>query len=126
MRFKARQEMGRKHNPTIRQFHPRYKISPTPLREFHEPQQWVVASSDTVGEFSGACYFFVKELQKTNPIPIGMLHSSWGGAQVQAWMRQEDLRPFEGMDESLDVLNIYAKDKTAGRAALGATMGKLV
>ncbi len=118
--FKARQEMGRKHNPTIRQFHPRYKISPTPLREFHEPQQWVVASSDTVGEFSGACYFFVKELQKTNPIPIGMLHSSWGGAQVQAWMRQEDLRPFEGMDESLDVLNIYAKDKTAGRAALGA------
>ena len=118
--FKARQEIGRKHNPTIRQFHPRYKISPTPLREFHEPQQWVVASSDTVGEFSGACYFFVKELQKTNPIPIGMLHSSWGGAQVQAWMRQEDLRPFEGMDESLDVLNIYAKDKTAGRAALGA------
>ena len=117
--FKARQEIGRKHNPTIRQFHPRYKVSPTPLREFHEPQQWVVASSETVSEFSGACYFFVKELQKTNPIPIGMLHSSWGGAQIQAWMRQEDLRPFEGMNESLDVLNIYAKDKAAGRAALG-------
>ncbi len=118
--FKASAEMKRKHNPTIRQFHPRYKISPTPLREFNEPQQWVVASSDTVGEFSGACYFFVKELQKTNDIPIGMLHSSWGGAQIQAWMRQEDLRPFEGMEESLDVLNIYANDKVAGRAALGA------
>jgi sialate O-acetylesterase len=118
--FKASAEMKRKHNPTIRQFHPRYKISPTPLREFNEPQQWVVASSDTVGEFSGACYFFVKELQKTNAVPIGMLHSSWGGAQIQAWMRQEDLRPFEGMGESLDVLNIYAKDKVAGRAALGA------
>ena len=48
--------------------------------------------SETIGEFSAACYFFVKELQKTNPVPIGMLHSSWGGAQIQAWMRQEDLR----------------------------------
>ncbi|MEE9347142.1 MAG: sialate O-acetylesterase [Robiginitomaculum sp.] len=118
--FKAQSEIGRKHNPTIRQFHPRYKISPTPLAEFHEPQDWVVASSDTVGEFSAACYFFVKELQKTNPIPIGMMHSSWGGAQIQAWMREEDLRPFDGMEDSLDILAIYAKDKPAGKAALGA------
>ncbi len=118
--FKASHEIGRKHNPTIRQFHPRYNISPKPLREFREPQSWVVASSETIGEFSGVCYFFVKNLQKTNDIPIGMLHSSWGGAQIQAWMSAKDLRPFKDMDESLDVLDIYADDKAAGMAALGA------
>ena len=112
-------EIHRKHEPTIRHYHPRYNISLKPRREFKEPQQWQIADKETVGEFSAACYFFARELHKTIEVPIGLLHSSWGGAQIQAFMSQESLRQFDGMDESLDILNLYAEDKDAGRAALG-------
>ena len=115
----APSEINRKHSPTIRQFHPRYKISPTPLSEFAEPVEWTVASKDTVGEFSAACYFFAKERQATSPVAIGMLHSSWGGSQIEAWLSQPHLRTVDDYAESLDILNIYADNKTAGIAALG-------
>ncbi|MEE9433776.1 MAG: sialate O-acetylesterase [Sphingorhabdus sp.] len=113
-------EINRKHSPTIRQFHPRYKISPFPLREFAENTGWVVASKKTVPDFSANCYFFAKQLQRHSQTPLGLINSSWGGSQIEAWIDQKNLRGVEGHGESLDILNLYAKDAAAGIAALGA------
>jgi sialate O-acetylesterase len=46
---------------------------------------WKVCAPETVGGFSAAGYFFARELHKQLGVPIGMLHSSWGGTPVQAW-----------------------------------------
>ena len=113
-------EINRKHSPTIRQFHPRYKISPFPLREFADNTGWVVASKETVADFSASCYFFAKQLQRHSETPLGLINSSWGGSQIEAWIDQKNLRSVEGHGESLDILNLYAKEKQAGIAALGA------
>ena len=46
---------------------------------------WVAARPQTVGEFSAVGYFFGRELLKVLNVPIGMIHSSWGGTPAEAW-----------------------------------------
>jgi len=112
-------EIKRKHSPTIRQFHPGKETSATVLQEFLVKSEWVVASSDTVGDFSASCYFFAREMQNSSPVALGLVHSSWGGSQIEAWVSQEHLRQIGNFAQSLDILNLYAQDQSAGEAALG-------
>jgi len=47
--------------------------------------QWVVCSPDTVGNFSAAAYFFGRELHQKLTVPVGLIHSSWGGTPIETW-----------------------------------------
>ncbi len=46
---------------------------------------WVVCSPKTVANFSAVGYFFGRELAKTLAVPVGLIHSSWGGTPAQSW-----------------------------------------
>jgi sialate O-acetylesterase len=54
--------------------------------------QWSACSPQTVASFSGAAYFFGRELQRELKIPIALLHSSVGGTPAEAWTRLEALK----------------------------------
>lgn len=41
--------------------------------------------------FSAVAYFFGKKLQTDLNIPIGLIHTSWGGTPAQAWTSAKDL-----------------------------------
>ena len=43
--------------------------SVTPRQTFARSVRWVVASPETVGSFSAACYYFARELKKTVNVP---------------------------------------------------------
>ena len=43
------------------------------------------------GELSATCYYWGLELQMTQKIPIGLIHSSYGGSAVEDWI-SEDVR----------------------------------
>jgi sialate O-acetylesterase len=47
---------------------------------------WESASPDTVGRFSAVAYFFARELQRRIDVPVGIINSSWGGTEIEAWM----------------------------------------
>jgi sialate O-acetylesterase len=47
--------------------------------------RWVVCSPDTVGGFSAVAYFFGRELNQTLKVPVGLIHTSWGGTPAEAW-----------------------------------------
>ncbi len=53
--------------------------------------KWEICSPATVGGFSGAMYFFAKDLFEKYRFPIGLVHSSWGGSCIQAWMPEATL-----------------------------------
>src|SRR5262245_37526514 len=61
--------------------------------------RWLACSPQTVKEFSAAGYYFGVELQKELRVPIGLINSSYGGSQAEAWTPTEyllasgDLRP---------------------------------
>src|ERR1019366_1597022 len=48
--------------------------------------QWVVATPQTVGEFSAIGYFFGRDLHRAMKIPVGLIATSWGGTPAEAWM----------------------------------------
>jgi sialate O-acetylesterase len=50
---------------------------------------------------------------------MGLINSSWGGANIEAWIGAEGLRAVGGFDERLDVLRLYATDRRAAVIRMG-------
>jgi len=47
---------------------------------------WQRATPEYVGAFTAVGYFFARDLFQKLGVPIGLIHSSWGGTPVEAWM----------------------------------------
>lgn len=60
---------------------------------------WQNITPQNCGEVSGICYFMARQLQEKSGVPIGIINSSVGGTQVQAWMPQDVLAKFKGYPE---------------------------
>src|SRR5713226_10215919 len=71
------------NHPLIRLFNVRrqvgFKHRPPPLAT------WQACSPQSVKEFSAAGYYFGVELEKELQVPIGLINSSYGGSQAEAW-----------------------------------------
>jgi sialate O-acetylesterase len=48
--------------------------------------QWQAASPQTVGQFSAVAYYFARDLRARAGVPIGIIDSTWGGSNIEAWM----------------------------------------
>ncbi len=53
--------------------------------------KWTPATPETAKPFSAVAYFFGKRLAEELQIPIGMIHSSWGGSRIEPWWAEEGL-----------------------------------
>ena len=53
--------------------------------------EWKLAKFANMPAFSGAAYFFAKKLQAELGVPVGIIHSSWGGTRAEAWISRESL-----------------------------------
>ncbi len=53
--------------------------------------EWLEASRENTPNFSATAYYFGRLLYKNINVPIGLLHSSWGGSRIEAWMNRESL-----------------------------------
>lgn len=76
--------------PQIRHFKVEHELALTPQPEL-KTGDWKVASSETVGDFTAVGFFFARELYQKLNIPIGLMHSSWGGSQVEGWISRESM-----------------------------------
>lgn len=63
--------------------------SATPVADINAT--WTVCSPQTVAGFSAVGFFFGRELATTLDVPIGLIHSSWGGTPAQSWTSREVL-----------------------------------
>ena len=53
-----------------------------------EAPTWAAVTPATIRNFSAVGYFFSRELQRARNVPIGFIHSSWGGTPAEAWTRR--------------------------------------
>lgn len=83
--------------------------SETPLPRFATMPQWAVAGPDTVPAFSAACFYMVQALRRSEGVPIGAIHASWGGSRISAWMDDAALRS-AGMAREAALLARHARD----------------
>jgi sialate O-acetylesterase len=70
-------------NDQIRLFTVPKKTSKTPLTTVDA--KWVECGPTTVPGFSAVAYFFGRDLQQQLKVPIGLIHTSWGGTICEAW-----------------------------------------
>src|SRR5690606_1732691 len=83
-----------------------------PVREFGGKVAWQSASPATTGEFSGACFYMLRDLRAALGIPIGAVHSSWGGSQIRAWLTPEAGAVLYGADQ-MALLDDFQRDPLA-------------
>ncbi|MBB5863589.1 sialate O-acetylesterase [Xanthomonas sp. 3058] len=116
----SRSEIADADNPRIRMFKVPAQSSPTPQRTFAGDARWQLTTPETVKDFSAACYYFARELQKKVDVPMGLINASWGGSQLQAWIGETALRAAGDDGPALDVLARYAVDPVAAAPRWGA------
>jgi sialate O-acetylesterase len=54
--------------------------------------RWEIANAQTVPNFTATGYFFARLLNQALDVPVGLLHTSWGGSRIEAWMTPESLK----------------------------------
>ncbi|HJQ31654.1 MAG TPA: sialate O-acetylesterase [Pyrinomonadaceae bacterium] len=85
----AAEAIATANHPLIRLFNVSrqvgFKHKPPPLAV------WQACSPESVREFSAAGYYFAVELQKELGVPVGVINSSYGGSQAEAWTPVEYL-----------------------------------
>lgn len=87
--------------------------APVPQDTFGEPVSWVAANGDTVAEFSAVCFYMGKRLRALRPtVPVGLIHSNWGGSAARAWLTPQGVAELYGED-TLDMLAAYSTDPYA-------------
>ena len=83
-----KQEIEAANYPMIRHIKVPNTVSDA-LQEDISGGDWKVCSPETAGDFSAAGYFFARELFNKLKVPIGLINTSWGGTQVEAWTSEE-------------------------------------
>ena len=93
----AKQEIADARHPAIRLF--RVAENPSLTAVESVKGAWSPCSPETVTAFSGAAYFFGRELHQRLQVPVGLLLSSVGGTPAEAWTRPEALSVMPALNE---------------------------
>ncbi|MBO9519231.1 MAG: sialate O-acetylesterase [Porphyrobacter sp.] len=99
-------------DPLLRMLTVPQDTSAKPVREFGGAVSWQAASPQTTGAFSAACYYMLRDLRAALDIPMGAVHSSWGGSQIRAWLTPEAGKVLYGADQ-MALLDQFGKDPLA-------------
>jgi sialate O-acetylesterase len=87
-----------------------------------EPQEscegeWVACTPETIPGFTAVGYFFGRELHQELDVPVGLIHTSWGGTPAEAWTSMPTLEADPTFKPILDrwekILANYPQAKAA-------------
>ena len=94
--------------PMIRQFRVPNRVSAQPVADV--TSKWMVCSPETAPHFSAVGFFFAREVHKSLGVPVGILFSSWGGTEVEAWTSADSLSQVPGLQVSIDLVKLAAQN----------------
>jgi len=95
-----------------------FKHAPPPLAK------WQVCSPQTVKDFSAAGYYFGIELEKELRVPIGLINSSYGGSQAEAWTPVEYLLASDDLHPTVERTKIWNEERPRVRAEYDEALNK--
>lgn len=86
--------------------------------------RWQVCSPQAVKDFSAAGYYFGVELEKELRIPIGLINSSYGGSQAEAWTPVEYLLASNDLRPTVERTKIWDEERPRVRVAYDEALKK--
>jgi len=101
--FESEKDIAGAANPNLRLFTvPKLKAN-EPVNDVKS--SWQESNPETVKNFSAVAYYFGRDLQKARGVPIGLIHTSWGGSPAEVWVREAVLAA--NPDYKRDILDPY-------------------
>jgi sialate O-acetylesterase len=85
------EEIANADYPNIRLFQVKHTASALPLDTINCPG-WDKCSPGIIPKFSAVAYFFGRKIHKELNIPVGLIHTSWGGTPAESWTSAEALK----------------------------------
>jgi len=73
--------------------------------------EWAVCTPESVKEFSAAGYYFAVELERELKVPIGLINSSYGGSQAEAWTPVEYLNANPDLKATVERTKIWDEER---------------
>ena len=118
----AAAEIASANDAKIREFAIPHSYSEKPEAEV-VGGAWAHADSQHVGTFSAVAYFFARDLRTSADVPFGIIHTSWGGANIETWMSKAALGLTDSAWRAAMTRDRVHNDSV--RAALQAKIGGL-
>ncbi|HEX9109420.1 MAG TPA: sialate O-acetylesterase, partial [Longimicrobiales bacterium] len=81
----GRADAAAAHDSLLRHFYVPNAWAPAPQSEL-KGGPWNPADSAHAGRFTAVGYYFARDLRSALKIPIGIIHTSWGGANIETWI----------------------------------------
>lgn len=117
----AAQDLPNATNPRIRLMTVKRNAAEYPQDDL-DTDGWAVSTPETGKEFSAVAWYFAREIERREHVPVGVINSSWGGTPVEAWTRMAAL----GADAALaPVFSSWGKMTELQSDAVLATKDKL-
>jgi sialate O-acetylesterase len=112
--FESEKDIANSANPKLRLFTvPKLKAN-QPVDDVKA--RWQECGPDTVGSLSAVAYYFGRDLQKARGVPVGLIHTSWGGSPAEVWMREGVLAANPGYKR--DLLDPFPEQLKSNQAEL--------
>lgn len=128
----SKEEIKEANYPMIRHFTVQKSVSSN-LQDDVKGGEWEICTPENAGDFTAVGYFFARELYNELKIPIGLVHTSWGGTHSETWTSREAFEQsaeFKDMIVGMPTLDLdkLAKEKNETLAkklsALGLVLPK--
>jgi len=88
------EEMKTANNQNVRFFTVPQKYNFKAPQNDLDGGKWEATNPKTILDFSGVAYFFAKNLNEKEKVPVGIIHTSLGGSPIQAWMDTNALKKY--------------------------------
>ena len=98
-----KEEIANADYPNIRLFQVKHTTSTQPIDTIN-CNGWDECSPETISDFSSVAYFFGRKLFKELNIPIGLIHTSWGGTPAEAWTSSEALKKLSDYRDEVELI----------------------
>jgi sialate O-acetylesterase len=83
------QEIAAATLPQVRLLRIDHKASDIPLDDISNT--WTLCTPETAIDFSAVAYFFGRQINREEKVPIGLIDSTWGGTPVSSWISLDAL-----------------------------------
>ncbi len=120
----AEKEVAAANHPQLRLFHTPRRIAMTPQKTVNA--SWKVCSPETVGNFSAVGYFFGRDLQKEISVPVGLIHTAWGGTVAEAWTSAGSLASMGDFDDKLADLAALSDQPESRNASIPKSVSRWI
>ena len=94
--------------PTVRLLKVEHTTSDYPLNDVSAT--WTECNPQTAAEFSAVAYFFGREINQKEKVPVGLIDTTWGGTPVESWISLMGISADAGLMPLFRSRALFARD----------------